>query len=165
MLNTQALHAQILAVMPDIRRTVAKVLRSSRYYAADHIDECMSCIMVQIFDYGVRTFDEGKGSVKSHFTSLAYKRALNWLDAAHRRFDVSDAAIVQVAAEGDPHLSFARAQEAHRIRAAVASLDASQRELLDAYERTECWYKAAKEIGVSPAKAYRMKAEIAEQLR
>lgn len=165
MLNTQALHAQILAVMPDIRRTVAKVLRSSRYYTEDHIDECMSCIMVQIFDYGVRTFNEGKGNVRSHFTSLAYKRALNWLDAAHRRFDVDDTHMPVMTAEGNPHLSLVRAQEADRIRAAFASLEPHQQALLKAYERTECWYEAGREIGVSPATAHRMKVEIAELLR
>lgn len=176
MLNTQALHAEILGLMADIRRTVAKVLRNSRYYTDDHVDECMADIMLQIFDYGVRTFDATKGSAKSHFTCFAHARALNWLHVAHRRFEtVPDVSTTDegevtsisanVPAEGNPEMSLVRAREASAIRAAFASLEPRCRALLDAFERLGSWGEAAKEIGVSAATASRMKASIAASLR
>jgi RNA polymerase sigma factor (sigma-70 family) len=176
MLDTKALHAQILGLMPDIRRTVAKVLRNSRYYTDDHVEECVADIMAQIFDYGVRTFDASKGSAKSHFTCFAYSRALNWLHVAHRRFEcvpdvtTSDEGEVtsisaNVPATDNPEMLLVRAQEAARIRAAFTSLEPRQRALLAAFERLQSWSKAAEEIGVSAATASRMKAAIASQLR
>ncbi len=176
MLNTQALHKEIVALMPDIRRTVAKVLRNSRYYTDDHVEDCMGEIMLQIFDYAVRQFDASKGSAKSHFTSFAYARSINWLHAAHRRFEnvpdqiVSDEGTATTMSEslpdpGNPFLSLVRAQEASRIRVAFAALEPRQRALVEAFERTLSWSDAAKAIGVSPATASRMKAQIAAQLR
>lgn len=176
MLDTKALHAQIIGLMPDIRRTVAKVLRNSRYYTDDHVEECQADIMAQILDYGVRTFDETKGSAKSHFTCFAYARALNWLHVAHRRFEsvpdvtTSDEGEVtsisaNVADTNTPEMMLVRAQDAARIRAAFATLEPRQRALLAAFERLQSWGEAAREIGVSAATASRMKAQIAAQLR
>lgn len=161
------MHQEILALMPAIRAVVAMVLRNSRYYESEHIDECAADIMLVIFDYGIKTFDPSRGSAKSHFTTLAKCRALNWLHVAHRRFDHgADADIVEaLPAVGDPFASLARAREAGRIREAFAALEPRQRALLAAFERLHSWGKAAREIGVSAATASRMKAEIAEQLR
>lgn len=174
MLDTTEIHREILGLMPNIRRTVAKVLRSSRYYTDDHIEECMGDIVLQIFDYGVRTFDASKGSAKSHFTTFAKQRALNWLHVAHRRFesvpavDAGDDETTPVQLTDDAPDAFAslvRAREAAQIRAAIAALDEREQALLAAFERSRNWGKAAREIGVSPATASRMKASIAAQLR
>lgn len=170
MLNIQR---EIVSLLPDMRRTVAKVLRSSRYYTDDHIEECLAEIVKQAVDYGATTFDATKGSAKSHFTTFAKCRALNWLHAAHRRFeavpvmgdDDEGSTPVALHATDDPFALLVRAQEAARIRAAFAALEPRQRALLEAFERTQSWGEAAKEIGVSPATASRMKAAIAAQLR
>ena len=176
MLNIQELQAQIIAIMPDIRRTIAKVLRSSRYYGEDHIDDCMSEVMIQVLDYGVRSFDPTKGSLKPHFTSFAKMRAINWLSLAFHRFEA--ATNVTTDAEGKsaslidaietnetPFSLMASAQSSARIRAAIASLKPQQRDLLAAFERTMCWRSAAAEVGMSPAAASRMKAQIVAHLR
>lgn len=167
------IHGEILALIPDIRRTVAKVLRASRYYADDHIEECMQEIMSQALDYAARTFDPSKGSAKSHFTCFAKTRAINWLSMAHRSFEHS-AVATDTDEEGsafvptehdDPFAVLLRKQEASRIRAAFAALEPRQRALLEAFERTLSWGRAAKEIGVSAATASRMKAQILIALR
>lgn len=163
---------EILALIPDIRRTVAKVLRSSRYYTEDHVEECMQEIMSQALDYGARTFDPAKGSAKSHFTCFARTRSINWLADAHRRFEhvvVSDtdedSAGFTPVENDSPFAVLVRKQESQRIRAAFAALEPRQRALLEAFERLHCWGKAAKEIGVSAATASRLKAAIATALR
>jgi DNA-directed RNA polymerase specialized sigma24 family protein len=171
MLN--ALEREIISLIPDIRRTVAKVLRASRFYTEDHIEECMQEIMSQTLDYGARTFDASKGSAKSHFTCFARLRAINWLHMAHRSFehttvadDTDDTGSAFVPTEhDDPFALLLRKQEAQRIRAAFNALEPRQRALLEAFERLQCWYKAAKEIGVSGATAHRMKVKIAAALR
>lgn len=171
MLN--ALEHEILTLIPDIRRTVAKVLRASRYYTEDHVEECMQEIMCQALDYAARTFDPSKGSAKAHFTCFAHARAINWLSMAHRSFehaavadDTSEDSSVFVPTEhDDPFALLVRKQEAQRIRAAFNALEPRQRALLEAFERLQCWYKAAKEIGVSGATAHRMKVKIAAALR
>lgn len=176
MLDTSTIHREILALLPDVRRTIAKVLRSSRYYTDDHIEECMGDIVLQIFDYGVRTFDASKGSAKSHFTCFAKSRALNWLNTAHRRFEAALPSACgdegdtvspheNIPAEHDTFAMLVRAQEAALIRAAFETLEPRERALLAAFERTHSWGEAAAEIGVSPATASRMKASIALQLR
>lgn len=171
MLN--AIEREILSLIPDIRRTVAKVLRASRYYTEDHIEECMQEIMSQAVDYGARTFDASKGSAKSHFTCFAHSRAINWLSMAHRSFEHSPVAMdTDEESSGfvptehdDPFALLVRKQEAQRIRAAFNALEPRQRALLEAFERLHCWGKAAKEIGVSSATASRLKAQIALALR
>lgn len=173
LLNMLNIEQVILSLIPDIRRTVAKVLRSSRYYTDDHVEECMQEIMSQAVDYGARTFDASRGSAKSHFTCFAKTRAINWLAHAHRRFehvavlaDTDEATSGFVPVENDdPFAMLVRKQEASRIRAAFETLEPRQRALLAAFERTLSWGKAAKEIGVSPATASRMKAAIAAALR
>jgi RNA polymerase sigma factor (sigma-70 family) len=170
MLDITKIQNEIIALMPLMRRTVAKVLRSSRYYSDSHIEECMGDIMLQAVEYGARTFDPSKGSAKSHFTTFAKSRAINWLQLAHRRFESvsveADASVLDhLTVEADPLMLLMRARESARIRAAFASLEESQRALLAAFERTHCWGKAAEEIGVSAATASRMKAKIADALR
>lgn len=175
MLDTTRIQNEIVALRPLMRRVVAKVLRSSRYFTDDHIEECLGDIIGQALDYGVRTFDASKGSAKSHFTTFARSRAINWLQTAHRRFesvsidvssdDDSGSVLDSVTVDGDPLILLMRAHEAARIRAAFASLEESQRALLAAFERTHCWGRAAQEIGVSAATASRMKSRIAEALR
>jgi len=167
------MNAEIVAVMPAMRATVAKVLRSSRYYTDEDLDECMSDVMVQALDYGARTFDPSKGSARSHFTCFAKRRSLNWLSKAHRRFEVSPTSVEM---DGDtvdqfenvPSETFLdplRALESSRIRAALATLEPRYRALLEAYVRYQCWSRAAAEIGVSGPTAHRMKLQIAALLR
>lgn len=172
MLDTSKIQAELVSLRPLMRRVVAKVLRSSRYFTDDHIEECLGDVMLQALDYGVRTFDASKGVAKSHFTTFAYSRAINWLQTAHRRFeavsieaDDTGSIVDSVEADGDPLIHLLRAYEAARIRAAFAKLEESQRALLAAFERTHNWGRAAEEIGVSAATASRMKAKIAEALR
>lgn len=172
MLDTTRIQNEIVALRPLMRRVVAKVLRSSRYFTDDHIDECLGDILIQALDYGVRTFDASKGSAESHFTTFARSRAINWLQMSHRRFesvsieaDESGSIVDSVEVDGDPLVYLMRAHESARIRAAFAKLEESQRALLAAFERTHCWGRAAQEIGVSAATASRMKAKIAESLR
>lgn len=163
----------ILALIPDIRRTVAKVLRASRYYADDHVEECMQEIMSQALDYAARTFDPSKGSAKSHFTCFAKSRAINWLASAHRSFehvvvatDTDDGASGFIPTEhDDPFAALVRKQEAGRIRAAFEALEPPQRALLAAFERTGSWGRAAKELGMSAPGASRMKAKIFAALK
>lgn len=171
MLNIQR---EILSLMPDIRRVVSRVLRSSRYYAEDHIDECMQDVMAQAVIYGARTFDASRGTAKAHFTCFAKSRAINWLNRAHRRFET---VVVTIDSDDDtgkteplqtsetPFAILARKQEAAGIREAFEALQPRHRDLLAAFERTYSWGEAAKEIGVSPATASRMKAAIAAALR
>jgi DNA-directed RNA polymerase specialized sigma24 family protein len=174
MLNTT--HQEIVALRHEIRRVVAMVLRSSRYYTDDHVKECMSDVMLQMLDYGARTFDPSKGSAKSHFTTFAKNRARNWLHMACRRFEVADeyttgddgetaSHTAAVAAEGDPAVALVTAQEIARVRAALESLEGRERDLVDAFLRLGSWLLAAREIGVSPATASRMKAAIVAKLR
>jgi len=172
MLDTTKIQAEVVSLRYQMRRVVGKVLRSSRYFTDDHIEECLGDVMLQALDYGVRTFDPSKGSAKSHFTTFARSRAINWLQTAHRRFeavsieaDESGAIVDSVEADGDPFVHLVRAYEAARIRAAFATLEEPQRALLAAFERTHNWGKAARAIGVSAATASRMKAKIAEALR
>lgn len=170
MLNIES---EIISLIPDIRRTVAKVLRASRYYTDDHVEECMQEIMSQALDYARRTFNPDKGSAKSHFTCFARTRAINWLAMAHRSFEHSPVAMdtdedssAFVPTEHDsPFALLLRKQESVRIRAAFSALEPRQRALLEAFERLGCWSRAAADIGVSPATASRMKAQIALALR
>jgi DNA-directed RNA polymerase specialized sigma24 family protein len=170
MLNIES---EILSLIPDIRRTVAKVLRASRYYTDDHVEECMQEIMSQALDYAARTFDPNKGSAKSHFTCFAKSRAINWLANAHRRFehvavmtDTDDSASGFIPTEhDDPFALLVRKQEAMRIRAAFDALEPRQRALLEAFERTGSWCRAAKECGMSGPGASRMKAKIFAALK
>lgn len=174
MLDTTEIHREVLALLPVIRRTIAKVLRSSRYYTDDHIEECMGDIVVQIFDYAVGKFDPSKGTAKSHFTTFAKGRALNWLDLAHRRFETCAPSVdsddgepmpVQfVSDELDAFAQLARAREAAQIREAFATLETREQDLIAAFSRTQNWGEAAREIGVSPATASRMRAAIVEKL-
>jgi RNA polymerase sigma factor (sigma-70 family) len=170
------IHREIIGLMPEIRRTIAKVLRNSRYYADDHVDECMADVMAQICDYGVRTFDASKGAARSHFTCFAKSRAINWLNTAHRRFEVvpdettgEDGEVHAISAnvptDADPLVLILRAEESARVRTAIASLEPRERALLEAFERTHSWSRAAQEIGVSAPTATRMKAKIAAKLR
>jgi len=173
MLNTT--HQEILGLRNEIRRVVAMVLRTSRYFADDHIEECMSDVMLQAFDYGARTFDPSKGSAKSHFTTFAKHRAKNWLNRACRRFEVADESTTEdgetvshtasVPADGNPALSLMASQERARVLAAVETLEDRERALVHAFLRLGSWMLAAKEIGVSPATASRMKADIVAKLR
>lgn len=164
---------EIVRLIPDIRATVARVLRSSRYYTDDHVEQCAADIMVEALDYGARTFDPAKGSAKSHFTCFARRRAINWLSMAHRRFEVSSTVQAEDGESvdlfdriaSDAFLGPLRALESSRIRVALESLNPRQRALLDAYVRHECWSRAAKEIGVSAATASRIKGQIAALLR
>lgn len=166
---------EILSLMPDIRRAVASVLRSTPYSADDDVNDCMGDLMTQLFDYGVRTFDPAKGSAKSHFTCFAVRRAKNWLNEAHRRREVSEYAgtnddgesvsiFDQIASHDDTFSDLAREQETARIRAAIASLDERSQALIGAFYRHGSWGEAAKEIGISPATASRMKAKIIDAL-
>lgn len=167
------MNAEIVALMPAIRATVANVLRSSRYYTDGDVDECMSAVMVQVLDYGVRTFDASKGVARSHFTCFAKRRAINWLSSAHHRFEVSPAPVEVDGESVDPldsvpsvtFLDPLRALESKRIRMALESMKPRYRALLEAYVRHQCWSRAAAEIGVSPATASRMKDQIAARLR
>jgi RNA polymerase sigma factor (sigma-70 family) len=173
MLNTT--HTEILKVRPEMRRVVAMVLRSSRFYTDDHVEECLSDVMLQALDYGASTFDASKGSIKSHFTTFAKHRAKNWLARACRRFEVGDESTTEdgeivshtasVPADGNPALSLMAAQERARVLAAVETLEDRERSLVHAFLRTGSWMLAAKEIGVSPATASRMKAAIVAKLR
>lgn len=174
MLNTT--HQEILGLRTEIRRVVAMVLRSSRYFTDDHVEECMSDVMLQALDYGARTFDPSKGSAKSHFTTFAKNRARNWLQVACRRFEVADqhttgddGEIVSYAeavpADGNPALSYATAQELARVRVAIEALEGRERALVDAFLRLGSWMMAARDIGVSPATASRMKTAIVAKLR
>jgi DNA-directed RNA polymerase specialized sigma24 family protein len=167
------INTEIVALIPAIKATVAGVLRRSRYFTDDHVEQCAADIMVEILDYGVRTFDAGKGSARSHFTCFAKRRALNWLSMAHRRFEVAPAP-VEVDGEpvdpldsvpSDTFLDPLRALESKRIRMALESMKPRHRALLEAYVRHQCWSRAAAEIGVSPATASRMKDQIAAKLR
>jgi RNA polymerase sigma factor (sigma-70 family) len=170
MLNIES---EIISLIPDIRRTVTKVLRASRYYTDDHVEECMQEIMSQALDYAARTFDPGKGSAKSHFTCFAKSRAINWLAHAHRSFehvpvlsDTDDSVSGFVPTENDdPFALLLRKQEAIRIRAAFQALEPRQRALLEAFHRTGSWGRAAKELGMSAPGASRMKARIFAALR
>lgn len=164
---------EIISLIPDIRRTVYKVLRASRYYTDDHVEECMQEIMSQALDYAARTFDPSKGSAKSHFTCFAKARAINWLASAHRSFDhvaiatdTEDEGSAFIPMENDdPFAMLMRKQEAARIRAAFDALEPRQRALLEAFERTGSWGRAAKELGMSAPGASRMKAKIFAALR
>lgn len=174
MLNTT--HNEIVGLRGEIRRVVAMVLRTSRYYTDEHVDECTATVMLQALDYGARTFDPSKGSAKSHFTTFAKNRARNWLHMACRRYEVADEHTVgddgetashcdAVAAEGDPQVSLISSQEIARVRVAVRSLEGRERDLVDAFLRLGSWLLAAREIGVSPATASRMKTAIVAKLR
>lgn len=174
MLNTT--HQEIIGLRTEIRRVVAMVLRSSRYYTDDHVEECMSDVMLQALDYGARTFDPSKGSAKSHFTTFAKNRARNWLHMACRRFEVADehttgdegetaSYAAAVPAEGDPAMALVTSQELARVRVAIEALEGRERALVDAFLRLGSWMMAAKEIGVSPATASRMKSAIVDKLR
>ena len=175
MLNTNAMHSEILNVLPAMRATAASVLRRSRYYTESDLDECVSCIMVEALDYGVRTFDASKGSVRSHFTCFAKYRAHNWLRLAHHRFESQMPQVVSddgralpmaeaLPAESDPHLDMVRGQEIARVRAAVASLKPVHRAVIEAFMRTQSWTDAAREVGVTVAMASRAKAALAKLL-
>lgn len=167
------INAEIVALIPAIRSTVAKVLRGSRYFTDDHIEQCAADIMVDILDYGVRTFDATQGSARSHFTCFARKRAINWLSMSHRRFEVAPAPVELDGEPVDPldnvpsetFLDPLRALESSRIRMALESLKPRHRALLEAYVRLQCWSRAAAAIGVSPATASRMKDQIAARLQ
>lgn len=173
MLNTT--HREILNLMPEMRRVVAGVLRFSRYYTPDDIDECMSFVMVQALDYGTRTFDPAKGSARAHFTCFARSRAKNWLVSSHKRFEVPDEHIgpdgevcshaEAIPAEGDPFRAMLANRDASRIRAALAALTERERALVEAFVRLGSWVSAADEIGVSRVKAHRMKVAIIERLK
>lgn len=173
MLMMQSIHNQIVALLPDIKRTVASVLRSSRYASADHVEDCTADILTEMLDYGARTFDETKGSAKSHFTTFAKRRALNWLAMAHRRYasrDGSNGSDESMPNEIDaiPSETFQsplNALEAKRIRLALASLSAADLALVEAFEATSSWSAAAQAIGVSAPTATRMKQEICKQLK
>lgn len=170
MLNIQA---EIAALQSDIRRTVAKVLRTSRWYTDDHVEECTQDVIAKAMSYGVRTFDENRGSLKSHFTMFARNHAINWLTVAHRRFESAplvtdtddEGSAFEPRDDNNPFALLVRKQEAQRIRAAIASLQPRYRALIDAFFRTSCWYKAGQEIGVSATTAHRMKMRIVERLR
>lgn len=171
MLNTT--HREILKLWPEMRRVVASVLRHSRYYGDDHIDECTQEVMRQAFDYGARTFDPSKGSAKSHFTTFAKQRAKNWLGSACRRLEVADEYTTgdegetishseSVPADGNPALSLFTAETLAKVKEALAALDERSQALVSAYLKSGSWSHAAREIGVSPATASRMKAAIVE---
>lgn len=174
MLDTTEIHREVLSLLPIIRRTIAKTLRSSRYYTDDHVEECMGDIVVQIFDYAVGKFDPSKGSAKSHFTTFAKQRALNWLALAHRSretvapsIDSDDGSPMPVQFVSDEPNAFAqlqRSREAAQIREAFATLEPREQELIEAFSRTHNWGDAAQEIGVSPATASRMRAVIVAKL-
>jgi DNA-directed RNA polymerase specialized sigma24 family protein len=175
MLNTKAIHSEILTVLPAMRATVANVLRRSRYSTESDLDECMSRVMVEALDYGVRTFDAGKGSARSHFTCFAKYRAHNWLRLAHHRFESQmpqvvsdDGRSIPVAealpADSDPHLDMVRGQEIAGVRAAVASLKPVHRAVVEAFMRSQSWTDAAREVGVTVAMASRAKAALAQLL-
>jgi DNA-directed RNA polymerase specialized sigma24 family protein len=168
MLNTT--HREILNLRSDMRRVVASVLRTSRYYSDDDIEECLSFVMVQALDYGARTFDPSKGNAKSHFTCFAKQRARNWLYAGHRRYEVADETTNEdgettshseaVPADGNPQLTMMTSQNMERVRRALDTLDERSRSLVEAFLRLGSWFHAAREIGVSPATASRMKERI-----
>jgi RNA polymerase sigma factor (sigma-70 family) len=170
MLNTT--HREILNLWSDMRRVVASVLRNSRYHSDSDIDDCLSEVMLQAFDYGARTFDPSKGNARSHFTCFAKQRAKNWLAAGHRRYEVADEVTTDdgetvshaeaVPADGNPQLSLLASQEMERVRRALDTLDERSRALVDAFLRLGSWIHAAREIGVSPATASRMKDKIIE---
>lgn len=173
MMNQTTVHREVLALLPAIRQTIKSVLRKSCFQGADHLDECMSSVMVQIFEYAVRTFDADKGSAYSHFTFFARSRAINWMRLAHHRFetrypDVADedgemVSLVDLTASDVDVI--ARHMESKRIRKAIAALRPRQRALLEAFERLGCWSEAGREIGVSAPTASRLKAQIAERLK
>lgn len=177
MLNTtNTVQMEIAAMRGDIRRVVASVLRSSRYFTDDHIDECTSHVMLQALDYGARTFDPARGSVKSHFTNFAKLRARNWLRSGQKRFEVCDEYTTgdegetashseAVPADGDPATSLVTSREMARVRAALESLEGRERALVEAFLRLGSWLLAAREIGVSTPTASRMKAAIIAKLR
>lgn len=173
MLNTT--HQEIVSLMPAMRRVVASVLRTSRYNSEDHVEECLADIMLQALDYGARTFDASKGSAKSHFTTFAARRAKNWLHVACRRFEVADEVTTSegevvshsasVPAEGNPLLSLSSSRDKARLVAALEALDGTQRALVEAYVRHGSWLHAARELGMSPVQACRMKKQIVAQLQ
>lgn len=171
MLNTT--HREIIELRSDMKRAVASVLRNSRYYSDDDIEECLSEVMLQALDYGARTFDASRGSAKSHFTCFAKQRAKNWLYAGHRRYEVADEVTTDdgetvshvsqaeaVPADGNPQLSMITEQELARVRRALDTLDERSRALVAAFLRLGSWYHAAREIGVSASTASRMKDKI-----
>jgi RNA polymerase sigma factor (sigma-70 family) len=173
MMNQTTMHREILSLMPAIRRTIKSALRKSCFQGSDHLDECMSSVMVQVFEYAVRTFDADKGSAYSHFTFFARSRAINWMRLAHHRFetrypDVTDddgetVSLIDLTASDVDDIS--RVMESGRIRKAITALRPRQRALLEAFERLGCWSEAGREIGVSAPTASRMKAQIAERLK
>jgi len=176
MLNTAEMNREILSILPALRGTVAKVLRSSRYYTSEDIDECLSDVMVQALDYGARTFDPDKGTARSHFTCFVKRRALNWLTTKHRRFECAmpqvksdDGGVISFAeslpAESDARLDLVRATEVARVQAAVASLRPVHRAVAEAFMRLNSWTDAAREVGVSVAMASRTKAALAALLK
>lgn len=168
MLNTT--HREILNLWSDMRRVVASVLRNSRYHSDDDVNECLSFVMVQAFDYGARTFDPSKGSARSHFTCFAKQRAKNWLASGHKRYEVADEVTTDdgetvslaeaVPADGNPELSLFTAREVAAVKRNLEALDERCSALLDAYLRHGSWFHAAKELGISPPTASRLKAKI-----
>lgn len=170
MLNIQA---EIASLQGDIRRVVSKVLRSSRYFTEDHIEECTQEVIARALIDGAKSFDESRGSAKSHFTTFARCQAINWLGVAHRRFesvqvdsDTDDESAGFVLRDDDnPFAVLVRKQEAARMRRAIEALRPRYRALVDAFLDKGCWYKAAREIGVSQATASRMKVKIVARLR
>jgi len=175
MLDTMTeLRNEIAALRPEIRRVVSRALRTSRFNKDQYVDECMAHVMACAMDYGARTFDPSKGSVRTHFTTFAFHRARNWLRLAYHRFEVADeytrggetfSHAESVPADGNPELSLVTARERARVFAAIEALETRERDLVKAFLRLGSWLKAANEIGVSPATASRMKTVIIAKLR
>lgn len=164
--------SEIVKNLKNIQMAVRAAMRSTRFFNDQDIEECTSYVMVEMFDYGARTFDASKGSARSHFTCFAFRRAKNWMRSERRRrdfvpvddLDSSEGGSVYLVADCDPLDDIIRDQDRRGLEKALSSLDEKSKTLIFTYIEHRSWSVAAQAAGVSQATASRMKTKILKKL-